>query len=243
MNWQELLHSINLEPGLLEICLRLGCAMLIGLVIGTERQYTHRPAGMRTHILVSLGACMVAITGELLFNEYRTLGAIPDPARLSAQVITGVGFLGAGTILREGPNVKGLTTAASLWSVACLGTAAGFGYYIVAVIGMVFIFITLTIFEGIQHRLMYTHFPLQRYEIETEDISTALNQINALAQRYRIEITNIQSEKTSSGFRISFHAAAAGRSHKKRIQQFFEALSTDSNIRLVQQTVDTVNSK
>ena len=110
-----------------QICMRFLCAMIVGVVIGTEREYTHRPAGMRTHILVALGACAVMVTGQLIFAEYKPYGGAPDPARLAAQVITGVGFLGAGTILREGANVKGLTTAASLWSVACLGIAAGGG--------------------------------------------------------------------------------------------------------------------
>ena len=148
MTWQAFWdHYINLEPGVLEISLRLGCAMLVGLIIGIEREYTHRPAGMRTHILVALGACVVSIVGEMLFTQYNVTGATPDPARLSAQVITGVGFLGAGTIMKEGPTVKGLTTAASLWAVACLGLASGFGYYSLALLGMAFIMITLTLFE------------------------------------------------------------------------------------------------
>ena len=134
----DILHSFKMEPGIWEICLRLLCAMAVGMVIGTEREYTNRPAGMRTHILVALGACVVAITGQMLFNEYRLLGATPDPARLTAQVITGVGFLGAGTIMREGSTVKGLTTAASVWTVACLGVAAGYGYYSIALAGLVF---------------------------------------------------------------------------------------------------------
>ena len=91
MFWQEVWNRVmNTNPGLWDICLRLACAMLVGLVIGTEREYTHRPAGMRTHILVALGACVVSITGEIIFNHYNSLGAFPDPARLSAQVITGV---------------------------------------------------------------------------------------------------------------------------------------------------------
>ena len=97
-----------------QVCMRFLCAMVVGVVIGTEREYTHRPAGMRTHILVALGACAVMVTGQLIFVDYKPFGGTPDPARLAAQVITGVGFLGAGTILREGANVKGLTTAASL---------------------------------------------------------------------------------------------------------------------------------
>ena len=100
MIWQEIWNNyINVEPGLLAIALRLLCAMIVGTLIGLEREYTHRPAGLRTHILVALGACVVSILGESLFTHYHALGASPDPARLSAQVITGVGFLGAGTIM------------------------------------------------------------------------------------------------------------------------------------------------
>ena len=125
----EVLDLSALEVGPLEIILRLLCAMLVGAIIGTEREYTHRPAGMRTHMLVALGACVVMVTSQMIFFQYRPYGATPDPARLSAQVITGVGFLGAGTIMREGPSIKGLTTAASVWAVACLGIAIGAGYY------------------------------------------------------------------------------------------------------------------
>ena len=83
-----------LALGPLDIALRMFMAMLIGAVIGTEREYTHRPAGMRTHMLVALGACAVMTTSQLIFWQYRPYGATPDPARLSAQVITGLGFLG-----------------------------------------------------------------------------------------------------------------------------------------------------
>ena len=137
MTWQEIWNDyINVEPGIVAIALRLLCAMTVGTLIGMEREYTHRPAGLRTHILVALGACVVSILGEGLFTHYAALGATPDPARLSAQVITGVGFLGAGTIMKEGVSVKGLTTAASVWAVACLGIAAGFGYYALALLGL-----------------------------------------------------------------------------------------------------------
>ena len=90
------LSALALDP--LDILLRLLCAMVVGMVIGMEREYTHRPAGLRTHILVSLGACVVMITGQLVFSQYRPYGSTADPARLAAQVISGVGFLGAGMI-------------------------------------------------------------------------------------------------------------------------------------------------
>ena len=139
-----------LALGPLDIALRMFTAMLIGAVIGTEREYTHRPAGMRTHMLVALGACAVMTTSQLIFWQYRVYGATPDPARLSAQVITGLGFLGAGTIMREGPTIKGLTTAASIWATGCLGVAVGGGYYSVAMVGGVCILVTLIIFEWLQ---------------------------------------------------------------------------------------------
>ena len=212
------------QLSLLEICLRLLCAMMVGLVIGTEREYTHRPAGMRTHILVALGACSVMITGELIFIHYKALGAMPDPARLGAQVITGVGFLGAGTIMREGSNVKGLTTAASLWAVACLGLAAGGGYYAVALLGMVFIFITLTIFEGIQNKLVGAVQDLVHYSVTTGDLSACLNAINRLAQKHRAILQDITATRLEEGYRIDFHADVVGWRARQRRGKFLEDL-------------------
>ena len=219
------------------VCMRLLCAMLVGLVIGTEREYTHRPAGMRTHILVALGACAVMITGQLIFVQYKPFGASPDPARLAAQVITGVGFLGAGTILREGINVKGLTTAASLWSVACLGIAAGGGYYAVALIGMVFIFITLTFFEMIQNKLIKPK-TVRDYTLEVTDVTAALEAIGNLSDRHNCSISGIRAESTDYGFLITFRAQFAP--GKKWPRRFFEGLAKEPAIRVVTIAEDTV---
>ena len=225
MNWSEFWNSIlTMQPGFGEVCLRLACAMLVGLVIGTEREYTHRPAGMRTHILVALGACAVSITGEMLFNQYNAVGAFPDPARLSAQVVTGVGFLGAGTIMREGFSVKGLTTAASLWAVACLGIAAGFGYYALAIFGMVFIFVTLTIFEWLQDKLITTRRLREEYVLETRDITATLALIDENVQQQRGSVQNIMAEVSENGHKVTFRADFGGRHNKRHQQMFFDAL-------------------
>lgn len=218
------------ELGIGQICLRLLCAMLVGLVIGTEREYTNRPAGMRTHILVALGACSVMITGQLIYAQYSTYGASPDPSRLGAQVITGVGFLGAGTILRDGTHVKGLTTAASLWAVACLGLAAGGGYYAVALIGMGFILVTLTIFEVLQHRLLSPHIGGKVYEIETPDVGSGLDAIQRCAKQFRCEIHHMTAQQTGSGFLIGFSGEFAGLRSGKRRKKFFESLAKDPSI-------------
>ncbi len=218
----------SLELGIGDICLRLLCAMVVGMVIGTEREYTNRPAGMRTHILVALGACSVMLTGQMVFVQYSAYGATPDPSRLSAQVITGVGFLGAGTILREGTNVKGLTTAASLWAVACLGIASGAGYYAIALAGMIFIFITLTMFEALQDKLVGPGISLHKYHMETEDISKGLAAINAHALKQRAAIRDMLTEQLENGnFRILFQAEIGGLRGKKRRAKFLENLAAD----------------
>ncbi len=227
----------NFEPGIAEVAIRLACAMLVGLIIGTERQYTNRPAGMRTHILVALGACVVSITGEILFYHYKLEGAMPDPARLSAQVITGVGFLGAGTIMREGASVKGLTTAASLWAVACLGIACGFGYYTVALLGMVFIFITLTVFEYIQHKWMHTSEGVKDYTLETADVSAALELVDRTAQKYRVNISHIAVESREERYIISFQTETLGSRSHVRSRKFLETLIKDPAISSCKQSV------
>ena len=227
----DLFHPA-LELDISQVCIRLLCALIVGVVIGTEREYTHRPAGMRTHMLVSLGACVVMITGQLIFIQYQSLGATPDPARLGAQVITGVGFLGAGTIMREGPTVKGLTTAASLWATACLGLAAGSGYYVLAIAGMVFIFVTLTIFEVIQKKLLGVQRTSDNYVIKVRDISCGLHIVNENAKVFKAIIQNIETEKNSSEnfFTISFRADFSGRKGEIRNREFFEAVACSDNV-------------
>lgn len=136
-----------------DILVRIGAAVLVGGAIGVEREYKNRPAGMRTHVLVCLGACIIAlleclmryelIEGSLDGNISLTMG------RLSAQVISGIGFLGAGTIFMTQKKIAGLTTAASLWNVACLGLLIGFGFYWVAAACCGIVLVVLTILQRI----------------------------------------------------------------------------------------------
>lgn len=234
MTWQALWNEyINVAPGIGAIALRLLCAMLVGIVIGMEREYTHRPAGLRTHILVALGACVVSILGEMLFTHYAALGATPDPARLSAQVITGVGFLGAGTIMKEGVNVKGLTTAASVWAVACLGIAAGFGYYALAIMGMLFTLVTLTIFEALQRKLIHSHSAEDHFVVLAHDLAAALEVINAAAAGPSITIFDLNATQTETGYRITFRAWFVGRKSEKHRMEFFTALVSADSIHSV----------
>jgi putative Mg2+ transporter-C (MgtC) family protein len=107
-----------------EALLRLALAAALGAAVGIERELREREAGLRTHLLVALGSALFTIAGAYGFHSLRT-----DPTRVAAQVVTGIGFLGAGAIIRQGFSVRGLTTAATLWVVAAIGIAAGAGYY------------------------------------------------------------------------------------------------------------------
>lgn len=134
----------------ISILIRLFLSMTLGSLIGFERGSHGQPAGIRTFALVSLGAAMVTITDEYLVLYYHT----GDPARLAAQVISGIGFLGVGTIIVTGRNfVKGLTTAASLWATACLGIMIGSGYIVGSLLAFILIFCVMTVLTYISHQL------------------------------------------------------------------------------------------
>ncbi|MDQ3962706.1 MAG: MgtC/SapB family protein, partial [Actinomycetota bacterium] len=111
-----------------DLVLRLVVAALLGGAIGFEREMSEQPAGLRTNLLVSLGACLFTVVGAYGLEGFSGQASINfDPTRIAAQVVTGIGFLGAGAILREGMNVRGLTTAAALWVTAAVGLAVGLG--------------------------------------------------------------------------------------------------------------------
>src|SRR5881396_4411642 len=115
-----------------EALVRLVLAAALGGAVGIERELREREAGFRTHLLVALGSALFTIVSAYGFHEFLSSGASvvrADPTRIAAQIVTGIGFLGAGAIIREGISVRGLTTAASLWMVAAIGLAAGAGYY------------------------------------------------------------------------------------------------------------------
>jgi putative Mg2+ transporter-C (MgtC) family protein len=126
------------ELELWELALRLGVAAGLTGLIGLERELRERAAGLRTHMLVGVGSALFTIVSAYGWSDFvfdRDQGTILDPTRIAAQIVTGIGFLGAGAIIRQGLSVRGLTTAAGLWVVAAIGMAAGAGYYTAALIG------------------------------------------------------------------------------------------------------------
>ncbi len=129
--------------------IRILAAFLIGGLIGWQREMAEKPAGLRTHILVCVGSTLMTIVSISTFGK---MGA--DPARITAQIVSGIGFLGAGTIFRYGPTVTGLTTAASLWAISGIGIALGAGAFFIGLVATGFIFLTLWLLEYLEKRFL-----------------------------------------------------------------------------------------
>jgi putative Mg2+ transporter-C (MgtC) family protein len=141
-------------PTDLQMITRLLLTLVLSGLIGLERQVHRRDAGLRTHILVALGSCLIMLTSLYVFDIYKDQVAL-DPVRIAAGVVTGIGFLGAGTIIRESDGVRGLTTAASLWVVAGIGLAVGVGFNKIAIYTTILVLIVL-------HFLRYLEAPLAK---------------------------------------------------------------------------------
>lgn len=132
------------------VIIRILVAFLLGGALGVERGLKQRPAGLRTYMLVCVGACMIMLTNQYIFQVFKT----GDPVRMGAQVVSGIGFLGAGTIIvTKHSQIKGLTTAAGLWSAAAVGLATGIGFYEAAVAGALVISFTLTVLNRLDMRM------------------------------------------------------------------------------------------
>ncbi len=185
-------------PNELELSLRLLLAAALGGVIGLEREISDQPAGFRTHMLVSLGACLFAVVSAygfdaFLHEEFATQVRF-DPSRLAAQIVTGIGFLGAGAIIRYGMTVRGLTTAASLWVVAAIGTAAGIGSYVLSLVTTVITLVSLYGLKRVRGRLVrglkreHEEFRVEAARGVTLDgILAALSRANIRVDRVSVE--------------------------------------------------------
>lgn len=174
----------------LDTVIRLVLAAALGGIIGFEREQHDRPAGLRTHILVCMGSALLMLTSVEVFWAYRDLGD-PDPGRIAAQVVSGIGFLGAGTILREGVTVRGLTTAASLWVVAALGLAVGSGLYLGA---LVVTFLSLAVL-GYQARVETSLFRdrlRRRLRLVIEDRPGVISRVGVVLEERGIKILNLE---------------------------------------------------
>lgn len=152
----------------ISLALGLGLAALLGGAVGLERELHGQPAGLRTHMVLSIGAALAAELSILFSHALSSPDHPSDPSRLAAQVISGVGFLGAGAIVRYGANIKGLTTAASLWTTAIVGLACGSGFGPLAAVGAVMVVATLRLVRVLERRL-FSSYHAHSLELSLED--------------------------------------------------------------------------
>ncbi len=149
---QDILHYIQIENA--DILLRIIFSIILGSIIGLERELTNKSAGLRTQIMVCLGSCLFTILSIYGFSTAVTLYPLGDPSRVAAQIITGIGFIGAGTVLRQGLTVTGLTTASTLWIVAAIGMACGCGKLNIAVVSTILAVAILVLIRILEMKIM-----------------------------------------------------------------------------------------
>jgi putative Mg2+ transporter-C (MgtC) family protein len=203
------------------VLLSLVASALLSGVIGFEREYHGHSAGLRTHILVAVGSCLVMIISLYGFGYWDSLytaqqgvsGSSRDPARLAAQVVTGIGFLGAGTIVQTGTDVKGLTTATTIWVSMALGLACGSGSFVVAIIATIVAFVALVSMRKVE-KLASRKNPVIMIVCPSD--KPVLKDIILIANRYNISIRDSQSELVSyqenSALRLTFRCTFASAS-------------------------------
>ena len=194
-----------------EITLKLILAVALGGLIGFERESSHKPAGFRTNILICLGATMMMVFSQLVLQG--TEGSSGDMTRIAAGVITGIGFIGAGTIIQSKGSVLGLTSAATLWAVAGLGLVIGGGYYLTAIIYTGIIILTLVIFRQLESQ--YQKRTLFHYHLKAKYSKDILLNIKKLALHEGIKFKEMTHKEEGNIFTIDFSFPAAEEKEQK----------------------------
>ncbi|EGG34063.1 MgtC/SapB family protein [Paenibacillus sp. HGF5] len=180
------------------ILLRLLLAMLLGGLIGFERERSNHAAGLRTHILVCLGSALIMLLSIYGFSDFvAEINVRIDPARLATAVITGIGFLGAGTILFTGKSITGLTTAASIWVVGAVGLAVGAGFYFASIVSTVLILLNLVVFNKLEQRYIRGS-KLHLITLHAENTPNILDDISAVLEEQEFVIKKLVVNERSN---------------------------------------------
>jgi len=179
------------------IVFRLVLSAILSGIVGFEREFHGRAAGFRTHILLCIGSTLIMLTSIHIFDTYSGRVAL-DPARLAAGVVTGIGFMGAGTIMRYKASVRGLTTATSLWVVSGIGLAIGSGMYFGAFVTTLIAVIALMFFSRLEHVMIRKNW-YKTIIIEAKDGLEQLKKIREALSEYETEITDLEADRSKDG--------------------------------------------
>jgi putative Mg2+ transporter-C (MgtC) family protein len=198
----------------LDLAFRLVIAAALGAAVGAEREIHNHPAGIRTHMLVALGSGLFTVLSIYGFGLEGNANSAPvDPSRIAAQIVSGIGFLGAGAILKDGVVIRGLTTAASLWATAAVGMAAGAGEHILAVVAAVIILVSLWPINALAERFHGSNQPEVQLRLSLTRVE-ALGEISGALASGKIEIVAIQTQRLG---RESYRADLAVRGRNANV--------------------------
>lgn len=213
----------------LQIALRVLVSAVLGAIVGLERERSDQPAGLRTNMVLVIGATLAMVLSINLGYLYAKPGTSADPARLAAQVISGIGFLGAGAILRFGYNVKGLTTASSLWTMAIVGMTVGAGYYLIGVFATVLMLIVLALLNVIEKRFLRTS--IARYiSIEVNFRKGVVKTIRHIVEEFADNISNFTIQKHVKDERLRIQVVAVI-DRDQQLEDLIETLSDVDGVR------------
>jgi putative Mg2+ transporter-C (MgtC) family protein len=214
-----------------EVVLRIGLAAALGGAIGLERELREREAGLRTHMLVSVGAALFTMVSAYAWTDWRFSneeGLVFDPTRIAAQVVTGIGFLGAGAIIRQGLSVKGLTTAATLWVVAAIGMASGVGYYEAAFVTTALVLLSLWPLRVLAFRLSARIRPEEgRLAVELPAGTSAVSVLEAV-ESTGADVSSLEFEEEGDSRRVDMRVRLGS---GKTAAQLIDALTQAEAVR------------
>jgi putative Mg2+ transporter-C (MgtC) family protein len=178
-----------------DLSARIILAAALGAVIGAEREIHGHPAGIRTHMLVALGSGLFTVLSIHGFGQDAAVGSAPiDPTRIAAQIVSGIGFLGAGAILKDGIVIRGLTTAASLWATAAVGMAAGAGEYVIGTVGAVVILVSLWPINALAERLRGTEIPEVQLRLHLDRVDL-VGDVSTVLVAHKLDIATISTKR------------------------------------------------
>jgi putative Mg2+ transporter-C (MgtC) family protein len=211
--WHIINPTVDLATFVSDTVLKLVLAAILGGAVGLEREIKHKPAGLRTNMFICFGAAMYTIL------SFRYSEGTLDRTRIAAQIISGIGFIGAGSILHSRGSVSGITTAATMFVVASIGMAVGGGEYLSAIFATMVILLALNALGWLEHRFNFKSLVMM-YEVNGPDAEKLMAEVNRILEDQHLVPTSVQTATSNGGHRVQFTVEAKRRDHEVLVEKF-----------------------